>query len=323
MNENPEGLPLDFFTEVMNSITPEYIAMYPEFLPVINKLSKYIECDPNQLWITNGSDDAIRLLFEVFGEPGKKVVSVYPSFEMYSVYTQMYGMVHSAVNYNGEFEVNLSAFLSAIDENTGIVVVFNPNSPIGRPWEENEVKSILEKAKENNAIVVIDEAYHYFLPSTFLPLIEGYDHVIVMRTFSKLLSIAGTRIGYVVSNPEIISMLKKGRSTYPVNSFAIKFAEKLIENSNIIEELVYKEKHGRGFLLDKLNENNYTYHYNNGNYVLIKTKNNPIQVYEKLKAENILIKTYNHPVLSNWIRVTTGSRDIMSTFWKVFEKADE
>src|SRR5690349_3637812 len=71
MNENPEGLPTSFFEKVMESITPEYVAMYPEMTSLVKQLAHYLHCEPTHICLTNGSDDAIRLLFEVFGEPGK------------------------------------------------------------------------------------------------------------------------------------------------------------------------------------------------------------------------------------------------------------
>ncbi|WP_054957466.1 pyridoxal phosphate-dependent aminotransferase [Paenibacillus dakarensis] len=323
MNENPEGLPAPFFEQVMKYITPEYVAMYPEMSKVIQKLAGYLQCMPSNICLTNGSDDAMRLLFEVYGELGKKVVSVNPSFEMYSVYMNMYGMEHSPINYDADFKVRLDEVLDAIDPDTGIVVLLNPNSPIGASWRENEVEKIIEKAKINNAIVVIDEAYYYFSPQTYMNVTSKYDHVMVFRTFSKLLSIAGARIGYIVSNDQIISEIKKACSTYPVNCFAIKFAEEILDHPEIIEELMDKEKQGREYLLEHLQQNKYEYHFNNGNYVLIRPKKTPQHIFAELKRNNILIKTYKAPILADWIRVTTASVKVMRVFWEQFKLADQ
>jgi histidinol-phosphate aminotransferase len=318
MNENPEGLPAPFFEQVMESITPDYVAMYPEMTPVIEKLANYLHCQPTNLCLTNGSDDAIRLLFEVFGESGKKVVSVSPSFEMYAVYMNMYGMVHAPITYDENFNVSVENTLNNIDGDTGIVVLLNPNSPIGTSWLEHEVRAIIEKARENNALVVIDEAYYYFSPTTFMHYMNEYDNVMIFRTFSKMLSIAGCRIGYIMANQERIAEIKKACSTYPVNCFAIKFAEKILDNPQIINDLTEKERQGREYLLDQLEKHNYEYHFNHGNYVLIKSDKNPKEIFSELKESNILIKTYNAPILSDWIRVTTASIDIMRLFWNKF-----
>lgn len=322
MNENPEGLPVQFFKQVMGSITPEYVAMYPEMTSLIEQLAGYLDCEPSSICLTNGSDDAIRLLFEVFGESGKKVVSVSPSFEMYSVYMKMYGMIHAPVIFNDNFEVTLDNVLDSIDGDTGLVVLLNPNSPIGSSWEEHEVREIIKKAHENCALVVIDEAYHYFSPKTFIHCTNEYDNVLIFRTFSKMLSIAGCRIGYIISNEELVSEIKKACSTYPLNCFAIKFAEKILENPQIIDALTEIERQGREYLLDKLKKHGYEYHFNSGNYVLIKSKKDPKRIFSLLKEKNILIKTYNQPVLIDWIRVTTGSIDVMRIFWEQFESVE-
>lgn len=323
MNENPEGLPKSFFNEVISSITPEDIAMYPETNSLVEKLAVYLNSSNSNIFLTNGSDDAIRLLFEVFGETGKKVVSATPSFEMYSVYIKMYGMVHAPITFNRNFDINLNDILTTIDGDTGIVVILNPNSPIGRTWTESEVREIIKKANENGALVVLDEAYFYFSSNTYLNLFREFDNLMIFRTFSKMLSIAGCRIGYVVSNERIISLLKKASSTYQINYFAIKFAEKLIERPDVIEHLINTELMGRKYLLSQLQKAKYEYHYNNGNYILIKSKRDPKEIFNKLKNKNILVKTYNTPILSDWVRVTTGSMEIMRTFWEQFEKIDQ
>lgn len=323
MNENPEGLPTPFFEQVMESITPDYVAMYPEMDTVIEKLAEYLHCQPENISLTNGSDDAIRLLFEVFGEPGKKVVSVSPSFEMYAVYMNMYGMVHSPVTYDDNFNVSVENTLNQIDSDTGIVVLLNPNSPIGTSWQENEVRAIIEKARENNALVVIDEAYYYFSPTTFKHYMNDYDNVLIFRTFSKMLSIAGCRIGYIIANHEIITEIKKACSTYPINCFALQFAEKILDNPQIIDDLIERERQGREYLLEQLKKHNYEYHFNHGNYVLIRSNKKPKLIFPALKEKNILIKTYSAPILSNWIRVTTGSIQVMRLFWEHFEEIDK
>ena len=322
MNENPEGLPLDFFDKVMEGITPDYVAMYPEMTSLIEMLSSYLRCEPSNICLTNGSDDAIRLMFEVFGEPGKKVVSVTPSFEMYSVYMKMYGMIHSPIPFDDSFNVQSIDVLNSIDSDTSIVILLNPNSPIGATWTESEMITIIKKAQENHAIVVIDEAYYYFSSNTFINYMREYDNVIVFRTFSKMLSIAGARIGYVVSNEKRIAEFKKACSTYPVNSFAIRFAEKILEHPQIIDDLTVKERQGREYLLGQLEKYKYEYHFNQGNYVLIKSNKEPSFLFEELKKKRVLIKTYQAPLLDKWIRITTGSKEIMQIFWKHFIEVD-
>lgn len=322
MNENPKGLPKTFFEKVMKEITPEYISMYPEQYGLVNKLAKKINCNSNNVCLTNGSDDAIRLCFEVFGEESKKIVSVSPSFEMYSVYSNMYGMKHNIAQYDENFNIDIKDILSLIDDETRIVVILNPNSPIGKAWGRSEVINIIKKAREKNAIVIIDEAYHHFFSETFLEIINEYDNVLIFRTFSKLFSIAGCRLGYIVSNKNIIDMVKRASSTYPVNCFAIKFAQAILENPDIEKYLIEEEKCGREYLLSKLEQSNYEIHHNGANYILIKSNGNAKEIFNQLKKRNILIKIYSNPILKNWIRITTADIESMKMFWKEFKMID-
>ncbi|WP_426333567.1 pyridoxal phosphate-dependent aminotransferase [Paenibacillus silvae] len=322
MNENPEGLPLSFFNKVMSGISPELLSMYPEKMDLINKISESVNFKSDNIVLTNGSDDAIRLVFEVFGEPGKKVISVSPTFEMYSVYTKMYGLSYCPIEYDQDFKLDIKTLIDSIDEKTSIVILLNPNSPIGEPWKEDDIRKIIKRASENGALVVIDEAYHFFYDITFVTMVSEYQNVIVFRTFSKLLSIAGLRIGYAVSNSEIAHVLSNASSTYPVNAIALRFAEELMEHPNIIEELKMTEQEGRRFLLSKLRENQYDHYYNSGNYILVKSKKDPKVIFEELKKRGILIKTYSHPILSEWIRITTGSIYTLDRFWNEFKNVD-
>ncbi|WP_195335627.1 pyridoxal phosphate-dependent aminotransferase [Paraclostridium bifermentans] len=322
MNENPKGLPQPFFEKVMKEITPEYISMYPEQYELVSKLAEKIKCNQNNVCLTNGSDDAIRLCFEVFGEAGKKVVSVSPSFEMYSVYSNMYGMKHNVAEYDENFNIDIKEILSLIDNETRIIAMLNPNSPIGNPWDKADIINIIKKSREKNAIVIIDEAYHYFFPETFLEITNEYDNVIILRTFSKLFSIAGCRLGYIVSNENIIDMVKRASSTYPVNCFAVKFAQAILENPDVEKHLIEEEKCGRQYLLSKLEKSNYEIHHSGANYILIKPNSHPKEIFNQLKARNILIKIYSNPILKNWIRITTADIESMKIFWKEFKMID-
>ena len=204
MNENPEGLPEEFVREVLNDITPEFLAMYPESDGLIKKISKHLDISTNQIAITNGSDMAIRYIFETFAEKGSNVVTVFPSFEMYSVYCRMYGLHQKKVNYDKHFNISIEEIIDSIDNKTDLVVLLNPNNPIGNVYSKKEVERVICKAQDVGAIVIIDEAYHYFYENTYIDYVNKFNNVIILRTFSKLCSIASCRIGFIVSNVDII-----------------------------------------------------------------------------------------------------------------------
>lgn len=323
MNENPEGLPQNFVDEVLKEFTPEFLATYPEPDVFINKYADFVKVKPENICITNGSDAAIRYAFEVFAAPGSSVVTVTPSFEMYWVNCHMLGLVHKPVEYSADFTISLDKIVDAIDETTDIVVLLNPNNPVGPNFTLEEVTKVIEKAREVGAVVIFDEAYHYFCKSTFINLIDQYDNVMIFRTFSKLFSLAACRLGMVISNPTIIEYLRKARPSFEVNALALKFGEKILDYPEVFEELITTSTAGRAYLLEALEKNNYEYYPQSGNFIFIKPHINSNLLAEKLKEKKILVKTYGSEVLKDYIRINTGSSAVMEQFMNVLLEVDK
>ncbi len=322
MNENPEGLPREFFDAVVAKITPEYIATYPEKDRLTGLLAEHNGTACENISITAGSDEAMRLIFQCFGEPGKKLLTVTPTFEMYDVYAKMFGMRHETIEYKEDFSVDIADILQAVDEETGIVILLNPNSPIGSTYDEAAVRKVMERAASAGAIVVVDEAYHYFYQPTFMPLIKEYDNLLILRTFSKLFSMAGLRIGYVSGDARLIEFIEKAESTFNVNNIAILFAEEAIQNKKLAADLMEKEREGRLWLAERLQNAGYRTLALEGNYILFFPKKESGAVVEALKEKNVWVRDYGRGILKGWIRVSTGARDYMEKFWEALLQAD-
>lgn len=323
MNENPQGLPEKFVKEVLSEVTPEFLATYPEPDKFLRKYANFIGVNFENVLTTNGSDMAIRYLLEIFGEKGKNVVTVSPTFEMYWVNCCLLGLNHVPVYYEKDLTISVDKIINAINDDTRIVVILNPNNPVGDAFTEEDVKKIILKAKQVNAIVIIDEAYHYFYDKTFLNFVFENDNVVLLRTFSKLMSLAACRLGVIVSNPKIIEYVKTLRLTFEANSFALLFGEKIIGNPQIIEELIKIEKDGKKYLLTELKNKGYECKDSNGNFVFIKTKKDPHQITKKLKEEKkILVHDYSNELLKDYIRITTGSKVVMQKFVEAFFELD-
>lgn len=322
MNENPEGLPQEVFDKIWAKVTPAYIATYPEKDRLTETLARHNGISSENISITAGSDEAMRLIFHCFGQAGKSLLTVTPTFEMYDVYSKMFGMNHITADYKEDFTVDAQDILNAVDEETGIVILLNPNSPIGTAFQESEVRAIIEKAQAVGAVLVIDEAYHYFYAPTFMPLIKEYDNLLVLRTFSKLFSMAGLRIGYVSADAELISYIEKAESTFNVNNIAILFAQELISDENLINSMIETGRAGREWLTQRLTESGYQNISVEGNYVLFYPKRESKIVVEELKEQDIWVRDYGRGILSGWVRVSTGSVDCMKKFWDAFLEID-
>ena len=339
MNENPGGLPLDFVEEVKKELTSEYLAMYPEESRMKKLLADYLTGTVKEsvfteenLCLTNGSDMCIRYLYEVFAEPGSTVVTVAPSFEMYRIYAEVFGLKHRPVQIekavadrSETFLISVDTIIDTIQDDTDIVVLLNPNNPIGRPYTDEEFARIADRAAEVGALLIVDEAYHYFYKNTFLDQVLKYDHVVILRTFSKLLSLAGCRMGYMVSNPQIIEYVRHVRPSFEVNSVALKFGERLLERPEIIDGLQQEMQDGKEWLVEELRANGYEVTPQEGNFIFMKPKHKGAKELGQIleQEKQVLVKTYGNPMLSDYLRISTGAKSYMEQFVKALLDVDQ
>lgn len=323
MNENPEGLPEAFVETVKKEITPEFLSIYPEPDRFLAKYAKFVGVGFDNVMCTNGSDMAIRYLLETFASPGKEVVTVSPSFEMYWVNCKILGLKHVPVSYNDDLTLDIGRIIGAITPNTSVVVLLNPNNPVGNVYSEEELERVVAKAEKVGAVVIIDEAYHYFYDKTFIRYAIEKRNVVLMRTFSKLMSLAACRLGVVVSCPELIHYVKNARLTFDANAIALLFAERLIERPEIVDELIRTEKDGKAYTLGQLERRGYWCRDCMGNFIFIKPKHPVKEVAARLAQEkNVLVHPYGNPLLKDYIRVSVGSRNAMQKFLDAFFEVD-
>ena len=323
MNENPEGLPKCFVDSVLKEITPEFLAIYPEPDKFLHKYAKFVGVKCEDLMCTNGSDMAIRYLFETFGEVGKEVVTVAPSFEMYWVNCNILGYKHVPVAYESDLTLKIEKVVAAINENTRIVVLLNPNNPVGNVYSAEEFEAVRKRAEEVGALVIVDEAYHYFYSKTFLEEALAAPNVVVLRTFSKLMSLAAVRLGVIIGNPELIGYVRNARLTFDANSIALLFAERLMDRPDVIDGLIRSQQEGKDWLLAELDKLGYWCRDCLGNFIFIKPKHDAHEVAASLEKMNVLVHPYGNQLLKDFIRVSTGSKVAMGKFLEAFKEADK
>lgn len=323
MNENPEGLPKEFVDSVLSEITPEFLAIYPEPDRFLRKYADFVGVKFENLMCTNGSDMAIRYLLETFGEVGKEVVTVSPSFEMYWVNCNILGYKHVPVAYEPDLTLKIEKVIAAINENTRVVVLLNPNNPVGNVYSIDDFQAVQSRANEVGALVIIDEAYHYFYSKTFLKEALAAPNVVVLRTFSKLMSLAAVRLGVIIGNPELIGYVRNARLTFDANAIALLFAERLIDRPDVVEGLIQTQQEGKDWLLAELGKLNYWCRDCMGNFIFIKPKHDAHEVSTRLEKMNVLVHPYGNSLLKDFIRVSTGSKVAMCRFLEAFKEADE
>lgn len=322
MNENPCGLPVDFVESVKEKITPEFLATYPEKDDLIALIAEHNGVQASNVTLTAGSDEAMRLIFQCFGEAGKEVLTVSPTFEMYDVYSNMYGMEHIMVDFAEDFTVSADEIRDKITDRTGLVILLNPNSPIGTAYTREEFGEIVRAARIHGALLIVDEAYHYFYEPTFMPYGLSEENVVVLRTFSKLCSIAGLRVGYAVAHPDIIRYIENAQSTFNVNNVGILFATEILRRPEMMESLRQQEAQGHQWLARTLKDAGYATYSGHGNYVLFYPHRASGDVVSEMKKRGVWVRDYGRGVLKGWIRVSTGGIEAMQQFWKVFREVE-
>lgn len=323
-NENPDGVPCWLFDSVMEKITPEFLAIYPEETIPTTKYASMLGLEKENVTLTDGSTVGMGYVIKVFGQPGKDILCVTPSFAMYEVYAKMIGMNVKQLKYEDDFSYKIESTLNAINEKTGIVVLVNPNMPVGNAYSNDDIKAIINKASQNNAIVVIDEAYYYFYDKTSVDLIKEYENIFVLRTFSKMLSIPSLRLGVIMSAPENIRCINNYKPHYTVNSIALLFAEAIVDNhEKLLSELKKQYLEGREFITKALSENGYETLPSEGCYVCIKPKYKTARELTDLLEKNNILILCGKDGLTGWLRLTIAHKKYMEIFMETLLKIDK
>lgn len=325
LNENPGGLPQEFITKVLGTITPQFVAQYPETLHFTEVLADFLGTDITHLCLVNGSAEGIRYIIQAFTSPNGRIVGVVPSYFMFQVYSEMYGRDFVKVPYNEDLTMDVDNIISALTDDTQLLILLNPNNPMGNVYSEEEFERIMKAANDKQITVLIDEAYHYFYPGTFINYALNHEHVFVTRTFSKLFSLAGCRLGYVAGWPEGVKMVQKLCTPHNTNAFAMRFAEEIITHPDVLQSLIDKFNRGRSFLIEQLDENGYPHKGEAGNFIFIKTKTDAEKIVSRMKSEKkILIKSYpNVGDFGTCLRVSIGEKMYMEIFMQALLELDK
>lgn len=324
LNENPGGLPQEFIKRVLDGVSPQFVAQYPETLHFTEVLAEYLKTDISHLCLVNGSAEGIRYIIQAFTSPEGRIVGVVPSYFMFQIYSEMYGRNFVKVPYNEDLSMDVDNIIAEMTEDTQLLILLNPNNPMGNVYTDEEFEKILNAAKEKQITVLVDEAYHYFYPKTFIKYALEDEHVFITRTFSKLFSMAGCRLGYVAGWPEGVKMVQKMCTPHNTNAFAMRFAEAVLTTPGMLDQLIANFTEGRRYLIDWLDENNYPHKGEAGNFIFIKPKTDAQSIVNRMKDEKkILIKTYsNVGEFGNCLRVSIGERKYMEQFTASLSELD-
>ncbi len=311
-NENTVGCSPRVLEFLKRSVTEERLAVYPEYTEARPALAAFFRVLPDQLLLTNGTDEAIQVIVNTYVNPGDEVAVLRPSYAMYRFYADVAGANVREVDYlPGDLGFPLDALLKTITPATKAILIANPNNPTGTGVQINGIERILKRA--GKAAVLIDEAYYEFSGVTALGLIERHPNLFVSRTFSKVYGMAALRLGCVFSQQSNIQFLHKAQSPYSVNALAAMAAVEAVGDRAYIESYVAEVLAARELLLVGLEKLGVPYYHSTGNFVLMKLGRRAIPIRDALRQRGVLVRDRSYEI-AGCVRVTVGTRDQIRRF---------
>jgi len=319
MAERITNFPEQLYQEFLKTLRQEDFIAYPsyaEYDSLKEKIANYNKLKSNNVFLSTGSGACIKALLEVTMNPGYNVVSPTPSYPMYGIYGNILGGEHISVPYKNKI-FSLDDLMEAVNENTRLVIMSNPLSPIGDYKTINQLRKVCDYLKEKNIIFLIDEAYVDFGPGTAVSLVNEYDNVVISRTFSKAFGAAGIRVGYLLANSKLIQLITKVQLTYPLSTISVKFAEFLLDNINEVKKYINDSKQSRDDLCDMLESRGYDVIRSHTNSVHFHERDGDnLKTIAKLKNNGLAFKSGNMKTgtivkiptddRKTWIRLSTG-----------------
>ena len=276
-----------------------------------------------ELLLGNGSDELIQLLGLALGGADRTVLAPGPGFVMYRLIAGFTGMEFQEVPLrDGDFSLDEGAMLAAIAEHQpALIYLAYPNNPTGNAFDDNVMRAVIEAAP---GLVVVDEAYEPFCGRSWMAALDDYDHLLVMRTVSKM-GLAGLRLGYLAGHPDWLEQLEKCRLPYNINALTQASAAFALDHADVLRRQTEALKVERGRLIDALEaQAGLTVWPSDANFITFRTPAGRAgAVHASLREQGVLIKCLDgsHPMLRDCLRVTVGTPDENTRFLGALETA--
>ena len=309
-NENPLGASPKAIEAMIQEVRTNAFR-YPVSLCTAmgEKLAAYLGVKPSQLYIDNGGDAVITMLGLTFLNPEDEVVTAELTFPAYENITTKMGSKLIKVPMTAQGGYDLQGIAAAITPRTKLVFLCNPNNPTGRFIPRDELLAFLEKLPET-VLLFMDEAYYDFAddpayPQT-LPLLDRFPNLIVMRTFSKVMGLAGIRCGYCVASEEIVKAMMKAREPFPVNRIAQVGVMAALDDQEFIHKTLDNNAAGRQQFYTALEEMGLSYYPTQTNFIYVDLKRNAEEVYQAMLREGVIIRPLTSQGAPEAVRITIG-----------------
>ena len=309
-NENPFDLPGAVKEEVLRRLTERKWSRYPDFIPtsLLERLSSFSGWPREGLLAGNGSNELIQALLMVTLGREKRVLICEPTFSLYRQIATVLEADVSTITLTPQLGFDVPALRRAIRETQPeVTIICSPNNPTGCVISDEDLSTLLS---ESHGLIAVDEAYHEFAQHSVVGLLAEFNNLVVLRTFSKAMAMAGLRVGYLLADPDIVSEIAKAVLPYNLNVVSQIAAEVAIEMyatelKPVIEEIIRERER---LFVALGNINGVTPVVSRANFMVTRSVGDPKHVFEKLLDRDILVRDVSsYPMLENYFRVSVGT----------------
>jgi histidinol-phosphate aminotransferase len=299
-------------------LSPKLLAMYPEYERGTRRLARHFRVKPDELLLTNGGDDALRLFFDAFVDSGSSVVICEPTFPMYRYWGEVAGAKIAALRYGPAMEFPLKAVLTSLVAHPRVLFLCNPNNPTGTLLKKDTIETVLKAA--TRTAIVIDEAYVEFSGVTVVPWIRKYPQLFVARTFSKAAGLAGLRLGAVIACPDSAAILRRAMAPFPVNVAALAAAEAAVNDPQTMKQYVRDILRMRAWFEKQLRKLGVKTYPSAGNFLLADFGPGGPEMCRRLEGEGILLRDRSREIGPGFVRVSIGTPTEMERLVRLIER---
>lgn len=317
-NENPYP-PSPGVQDVLYGTNIDDLKLYPDpnANELIQAIADYYGVKKDMVFTGIGSDDVLAMCFMSFFNSGKPILFPDITYSFYPVWANLFGVKYRTMPLDSSFHIKKEDYFV---ENGGIIFP-NPNAPTGVEMPLCDIEEIIRNNR--NSVVIIDEAYVDFGAKSALPLVEKYNNLVVVQTFSKSRSLAGLRIGFAIANRELISVLnsvKNSYNSYTMNTLTIKAGAAAIKDDKYFKSCCAKIISTREAAKIKLKKLGFEFNNSKSNFIFAKHKSvKAVDIFNALRKKHIFVRYFNQPKIDNYLRITVGTDEEMQALTDFLE----
>ena len=316
-NERVVPFPQAVFSGMLATLGPETFCAYPDPAPLRRRVAEQLRLPVESVYLTPGSDGAIRMLFHTYVRAGDWVLLPDPTYAMYGIYARIFRASVESVPYDTDLRLDLDRVRGLLKRGPRVFALPNPNQPTGTVVSLETLCDLARGARAAGALMIIDEAYYPFYPETAAGMLQDLDNVVITRTFSKVAGLAGVRIGYLAANPGIVRHVQQVRGAHEVNAVAVQLGSYVLDHPEITAQALAEVEEGRAVLRGVAQELGLGCPPCPTNFQILRFPEgtDTKAVVHELKQRGYLVKGgFTTAAMRNWIRVTLGPRPVMEGF---------